>query len=122
VEQGIGVIPYYGLASGFLTGKYRSDADFAQSPRGATVKKRYFNERGQKVLAALDTVAKRHRAKALAGRLAWLMAQPAITAPDCQRHHARAAARADGLRRALARRRRPTHALALNRGQTPFPE
>jgi aryl-alcohol dehydrogenase-like predicted oxidoreductase len=81
VERGIGVIPYYGLASGFLTGKYRSEADFAQSPRGEGVKKRYFNERGQKILAALDAVAKKHRVKASQVALAWLMAQPAITAP-----------------------------------------
>jgi aryl-alcohol dehydrogenase-like predicted oxidoreductase len=81
VEQGIGVIPYYGLASGFLTGKYRSEADFAQGARGDTVKKRYFNERGTKILAALDEVAKRHRAKPSQVALAWLMAQPSIAAP-----------------------------------------
>jgi aryl-alcohol dehydrogenase-like predicted oxidoreductase len=81
VEQGVGVIPYYGLASGFLTGKYRTEADFSQSPRGETVKKRYFNERGTKILAALDEVSKRHGAKPSQISLAWLMAQPAIAAP-----------------------------------------
>ena len=48
---GIGVIPYYGLASGFLTGKYRTEADLAQSPRGAGIKTKYMNERGMKILA-----------------------------------------------------------------------
>ena len=80
VEKGIGVIPYYGLASGFLTGKYRSEADLAQSPRGQGVKK-YLNERGMKILAALDEVAKSVRAKPSQVALAWLMARPAITAP-----------------------------------------
>jgi aryl-alcohol dehydrogenase-like predicted oxidoreductase len=80
VEKGLGVIPYYGLASGFLTGKYRSEADLGQSPRGAGVKK-YLNERGLKILAALDEVAKANRAKPSQVALAWLMARPAVTAP-----------------------------------------
>ena len=80
VEKGLGVIPYYGLASGFLTGKYRSEADLGQSPRGAAVKK-YLNERGLKILAALDEVAKAIRAKPSQVALGWLMARPAVTAP-----------------------------------------
>ena len=80
VEKGLGVIPYYGLASGFLTGKYRSEADLGQSQRGAAVKK-YLNERGLKILAALDEVAKANRAKPSQVALAWLMARPAVTAP-----------------------------------------
>ena len=80
IEHGLGVIPYYGLASGFLTGKYRSEADLAQSPRGQAVKK-YLNERGMKILAALDEVAKAVRAKPSQVALAWLMARPAVTAP-----------------------------------------
>ena len=80
VEKGIGVISYYGLASGFLTGKYRSEADLAQSPRGQGVKK-YLNERGMKILAALDEVAKSVHAKPSQVALAWLMARPAVTAP-----------------------------------------
>lgn len=80
VEKGLGVIPYYGLASGFLTGKYRSEADLAQSPRGQSVKK-YLNERGMKILAALDEVAKAKRAKPSQVALAWLMARPAVSAP-----------------------------------------
>jgi len=80
IEKGLGVIPYYGLASGFLTGKYRSEADLAQSPRGQSVKK-CLNERGMKILAALDEVAKAKKAKPSQVALAWLMARPAVTAP-----------------------------------------
>ncbi|MGZ5106734.1 MAG: aldo/keto reductase [Usitatibacter sp.] len=78
---GVGVIPYYGLASGFLTGKYRTEADLAQSPRGATVKARYMNERGTRILEALDQVAKASKAKCSQVALAWLMSRPTITAP-----------------------------------------
>jgi len=78
---GIGVIPYYGLASGFLTGKYRTEADLAQSPRGACIKTKYMNERGMKILEALDQVAKSKKAKCSQVALAWLMAQHTITAP-----------------------------------------
>jgi aryl-alcohol dehydrogenase-like predicted oxidoreductase len=80
IENGIGVIPYYGLASGFLTGKYRTEADLAQGPRGGAVKK-YLNERGLGILAALDQVAKAKHAKPAQIALAWLMARPGITAP-----------------------------------------
>jgi aryl-alcohol dehydrogenase-like predicted oxidoreductase len=78
---GIGVIPYFSLASGFLTGKYRTDADLAQSPRGAGIKTKYMNERGMRILDALDQVAKDKKAKCSQVALAWLMAQPTITAP-----------------------------------------
>jgi aryl-alcohol dehydrogenase-like predicted oxidoreductase len=74
------VIPYYGLASGFLTGKYRTEADLSQSPRGAGMKK-YMNERGMRILAALDQVAKAKKAKNSQVALAWLMTRPTITAP-----------------------------------------
>src|ERR1700694_1491873 len=80
LEKGVGVIPYFSLASGFLTGKYRSEADLAQSARGAGVKK-YLNERGLRILAALDEVAKAKEAKSSQVALAWLMARPGITAP-----------------------------------------
>lgn len=79
-EAGLGVIPYYGLASGFLTGKYRTEADLAQGARGPAVKK-YLNERGLRILAALDAVAHRLRAKPGQVALAWLMARPTVTAP-----------------------------------------
>ena len=80
VRERISCIPYYALASGFLTGKYRSEADLAQSPRGQAVKK-YLNERGMKILEALDEVAKSKRAKPSQVALAWSMARPAVTAP-----------------------------------------
>jgi len=78
---GIGVIPYFGLARGFLSGKYRTDADVSQSPRGASIKTTYMNPRGMKILDALDEVAKSKRAKCSQVALAWLMSRPTITAP-----------------------------------------
>lgn len=78
----IGVIGYYALASGFLTGKYRSEADAAKSPaRGARVVERYLNPRGKRILAALDDVACRHAASVAQVALAWLIARPGVTAP-----------------------------------------
>jgi aryl-alcohol dehydrogenase-like predicted oxidoreductase len=81
LSQNVGVISYYSLASGFLTGKYRSEADLAKSAtRGGSVKK-YLDARGAKVLDALDEVAGRHHGKPAEVALAWLMARPGITAP-----------------------------------------
>ena len=79
-ERNVGVIGYYSLASGFLSGKYRSEADLGKSPRGGGVKK-YLNERGLRILAALDEIAKRHNSTPTAVSLAWLMARPGVTAP-----------------------------------------
>lgn len=80
--HGIGVIGYYALASGFLSGKYRSEADAEKSPaRGAQVVTRYLNPRGKRILAALDDVACRHAASVAQVALAWLIARPGITAP-----------------------------------------
>ncbi|EPR37025.1 NADP-dependent oxidoreductase domain containing protein [Desulfovibrio sp. X2] len=79
-RHGLGVITYYSLASGFLTGKYRSAEDLGQSARGSGVKK-YLNERGMRILAALDEVAARHEVAPAAVSLAWLMARPGVTAP-----------------------------------------
>ena len=79
-REQIGVINYYSLASGFLTGKYRSEADLAGRARGGGAGK-YLNERGLRVLAALDEVAARHHATPAQIALAWLLARPAITAP-----------------------------------------
>ena len=76
----LGVINYYALAAGFLTGKYRSEADLRKSPRGGGVKK-YLNERGLGVLKALDDVAARHKATPAQVALAWLIARPSVTAP-----------------------------------------
>jgi aryl-alcohol dehydrogenase-like predicted oxidoreductase len=80
-KQGIGVIPYYGLASGFLSGKYRTEADKSKSPRGETIVKKYLNERGLRILHALDHVAADCGSTPASVALAWLMARPGITAP-----------------------------------------
>ena len=80
VKENVGVIPYYALAAGFLTGKYRSEADFAKSPRGGRMPT-YLNERGRGILAALDAVAARLGAKPAQVALAWLRDRPAVTAP-----------------------------------------
>ena len=80
-KQQIGVAPYYALASGFLTGKYRTPADAAKSARGKGVVERFLNERGLKILAALDDVGRRHGASPASVALAWAMARPSITAP-----------------------------------------
>ncbi len=80
VEQQVGVIPYFSLAAGFLTGKYRSEADFDRSPRGKGMSK-YMNERGFRILAALDSLAEAHHVTVAEIALAWLMGQPGITAP-----------------------------------------
>jgi aryl-alcohol dehydrogenase-like predicted oxidoreductase len=79
-SQGLGVINYFGLARGFLTGKYRSEADLSRSVRGAGVKA-YLNERGLGVIAALDAAAARLSATPAQVALAWQIARPGITAP-----------------------------------------
>jgi len=80
VAEGVGVISYYGLASGFLTGKYRSEADLTKSQRGGGIK-RYLDARGLAILAALDELAAQQGATPAQIALAWVMAQPAIAAP-----------------------------------------
>lgn len=79
-QAGIGVIPYFALASGFLTGKYRSENDLAKGPRGQMVKK-YLDERGFRILAALDQVATKLHSTPGKVAIAWLIARPSITAP-----------------------------------------
>ena len=80
-RENIGVISYYGLASGFLSGKYRSAADLAKSSaRGGAVKK-YLNPHGLQILAALDAVAAEQGATTAQAALAWLTARPGLTAP-----------------------------------------
>ncbi len=76
----LGVIPYFSLAAGFLTGKYRRGADVSQAARGAMVKK-YFNDHGFAVVDALVEIAKAHRSTPGRVALAWLLAQPGVTAP-----------------------------------------
>jgi aryl-alcohol dehydrogenase-like predicted oxidoreductase len=80
LENNIGVITYFSLASGFLTGKYRSEDDLNKSKRGAGIKK-YLNDRGHSILNALDEVASQYNATPAAVSLAWLIARPGITAP-----------------------------------------
>jgi aryl-alcohol dehydrogenase-like predicted oxidoreductase len=80
-EQGVGVINFYALAAGFLTGKYRKSADAEKSPRGKNTVDKYLNDRGRRILAALDTVAGRTRSKPGQVAIAWLLARPSVTAP-----------------------------------------
>jgi aryl-alcohol dehydrogenase-like predicted oxidoreductase len=79
-KEQIGVIPYYSLASGFLTGKYRSKDDAGKSPRGSGATK-YLDERGLRVLSALDATAAERRATVAQVALAWLLAKPELAAP-----------------------------------------
>jgi aryl-alcohol dehydrogenase-like predicted oxidoreductase len=79
--EGLGVINYYALASGFLTGKYRSEADARKSARGSGIVKKYLTPRGRRVLDALDSAAGEHKATPAQVALAWQMARPGITAP-----------------------------------------
>ena len=79
-KHALGVIPYFSLASGFLTGKYRSEGDVSKSARAKFVKK-YLNERGFRILQALDQVAGRLHSTPAQVSLAWLLARPSITAP-----------------------------------------
>jgi aryl-alcohol dehydrogenase-like predicted oxidoreductase len=80
LEHHLGVISYYSLASGFLTGKYRSEKDSAKSVRGGRAT-RYLDAKGLKILDALDEVAAIHKVKPASVALCWLMARPSVTAP-----------------------------------------
>ena len=80
IEKGIGVITYSSLASGFLTGKYRSEKDRSKSIRGQGIKI-YLNDRGFKILEALEQAAKQYNSTPAGVSLAWLIARPSITAP-----------------------------------------
>ena len=80
LKRGLGVIPYFSLARGFLTGKYRSEADLSKSARGQGVKK-FLNERGFTILSALDQLASQLNSTAARIAIAWLIARPSITAP-----------------------------------------
>ncbi|EPB66037.1 oxidoreductase, aldo/keto reductase family protein [Ancylostoma ceylanicum] len=76
----LSVFPYWSLAAGFLTGKYRTASDFSKSPRGGGAAK-YLNEKGMNVLNALDKVAEKYDSQQATIALAWLLANPLITAP-----------------------------------------
>ena len=79
-ENNLGIITYFSLASGFLTGKYRSEDDYDKSVRGGGMSK-YMNERGMRILSALDDLAEKHQATHAGIAMAWLLAQPIVTAP-----------------------------------------
>ncbi|HME84319.1 MAG TPA: aldo/keto reductase [Roseiarcus sp.] len=80
LREEIGVITYFSLAKGFLSGKYRTAEDLTKSPRGGGVKA-YLNPRGFRILDALEAVGARHKAKPAEVALAWLIARPGVTAP-----------------------------------------
>ncbi|MEZ5937639.1 MAG: aldo/keto reductase [Hyphomonadaceae bacterium] len=80
LQEGLGVIPYFALASGFLTGKYRTEADLSKSARGGRMKP-LLQGRGPELLRAMDEVATRHGATLAQVALAWLMARPSVTGP-----------------------------------------
>jgi len=79
-QNQVGVISYFALAKGFLSGKYRSEADLNKSPRGGGVKG-YLNDRGFRILQALDEIAQQYRTDPASVALAWLISRPSITAP-----------------------------------------
>ena len=81
IQHEVGVINFYALAAGFLTGKYRSAADAGKSARGNNVVAKYLNPRGQRILGALDAVARRHQTQPGVVALAWQLTRPGITAP-----------------------------------------
>jgi aryl-alcohol dehydrogenase (NADP+) len=80
VREGLGVLPYSSLANGFLTGKYRDGSPAVDSPRAGSAG-RYLDDRGRRVLAALDAVAAAHGTSVTAVGLAWLRVQPGVVAP-----------------------------------------
>jgi len=80
LKRNVGVIPYFSLASGFLAGKYRGEADLAGKPRSQFVQK-YLNDRGFRILSVLDELAKQHGVTPAQVALAWLLTRPAVTAP-----------------------------------------
>ena len=108
--EGIGVINYYALASGFLSGKYRSEADFGKSKRGGNMGK-YLTPRGHKVLAALDAVAGELAATPAQVAIAWLLAKPVVTAPIAS---ATSAEQLEDLLRATALALKPAQVAALD--------
>jgi aryl-alcohol dehydrogenase (NADP+) len=79
-REGLGVLPYFALARGFLTGKYRTGADDTDSPRAGAASA-YLDDRGRRVLAALDSVASAHAVSPASVAIAWLAAQPTVVAP-----------------------------------------
>jgi len=116
--RGLGVIPYFGLASGFLSGKYRSEADLAGRPRAYRVKN-YLNPRGLRILDALDAVGAELNASDAQVALAWLMARPGITAPIAS---ATSIAQLDELMEAAALKLDAAHIARLDEAAAPVTE
>lgn len=81
LEYGIGVLPYYSLASGFLSGKYRSPQDVSKSPRGKGIEKKYMNDRGTRILNALDELSARYHTTPATLAIAWLLSRETVLAP-----------------------------------------
>jgi aryl-alcohol dehydrogenase-like predicted oxidoreductase len=81
VKEEVSGIGYFSLARGFLSGKYRSTADAGKSARGKAAVDKYLNPRGEKILGALDAVAKRHNTAPAAVAIAWIGAQPGVGGP-----------------------------------------
>jgi aryl-alcohol dehydrogenase-like predicted oxidoreductase len=115
LAENISVISYYSLASGFLTGKYRKDSDAALSARGKGVVSKYLNERGLRVLAALDAIGAETKATPAQVSLAWLMAKPTIAAPIAS---ATTPAQVDDLVGALKVQLSPAQIAALDEAST----
>jgi aryl-alcohol dehydrogenase-like predicted oxidoreductase len=117
VAEQIGVITYYSLAKGFLAGKYRTPADLGQSPRGGGIRG-YLNPRGLRIVDALASVASRHGAKSAEVALAWLIAQPGVTAPIAS---ATSLAQVDSLIRAATLELSADDLAALDSAAAPTP-
>jgi aryl-alcohol dehydrogenase-like predicted oxidoreductase len=81
LKRQIGVVSYSALASGFLSGKYRTIEDATKSARGKGIVEMFLNERGLRILAALDDVGRRYSASTASVALAWQIERPSITAP-----------------------------------------
>jgi aryl-alcohol dehydrogenase-like predicted oxidoreductase len=114
-REEIGVITYFSLAKGFLSGKYRSEKDTTKSARGGGVKA-YLNPRGFRILDALDAVAARHKAKPAEVALAWLIARPGVAAPIAS---ATSAEQVDSLVRATELTLTTADMAALNEASAP---
>ncbi len=115
VREEIGVVTYFSLAKGFLSGKYRSEADLSKSPRGGGVKA-YLNPRGFRILDALEKVAGGHKAKPAEVALAWVMARPGVTAPIAS---ATSVEQVAGLVRATEHKLTPADLAALDAASAP---
>jgi aryl-alcohol dehydrogenase-like predicted oxidoreductase len=115
VRAEIGVITYFSLAKGFLSGKYRTEAHLSQSPRGGGVKA-YLNPRGFRIIDALEAAAARHKAKPAEVALAWLIARPGVTAPIAS---ATSVVQVDSLVRATELALTPADMEALNEASAP---